>query len=122
MHGNLHDLDRPRDRAGVFTVGLCGLLMALAVPGGYGSRGLLFGANYWAARLLLYPLVQRTYRGIGFTPLTAGAAISGPLLPIGGLVHGTARIALWAAAAGVDLVVPTWPAAGWPVSGSNPPT
>jgi low temperature requirement protein LtrA len=106
MHANLHDVDQPRGRAGVFTVGLCGLFMALAVPAAYTARGLLFGASYCAARLVLYPLVQRTYRGIGFNPFTAGAAITGPLLLAGGLAHGTARIALWALAAVVDLIVP----------------
>jgi low temperature requirement protein LtrA len=106
MHGNLHDVDRPSDRLGVFAVGLCALLMTVAVPGAYHSRGPLFGASYWAARLVLFPLVQRTYHAVGFNSYTAGAAITGPLMMIGGLVHGTARIVLWSVAAGVDLVVP----------------
>jgi low temperature requirement protein LtrA len=106
MHGNLHDVDRPRDRIGVFAVGLCGLLMTVAVPAAYGSRGLLFGASYWAARAVLFPLVQRTYRGIGFNSYTAGATISGPLMLLGGLVHGPARVTAWSIAAAVDLFVP----------------
>src|SRR5690349_2267344 len=45
MHANLHDVDQTSTRLGVFTVGLCGLFMAVALPGAYGSRGLLFGAS-----------------------------------------------------------------------------
>jgi low temperature requirement protein LtrA len=50
MHANLHDVDQPRGRAGVFTVGLCGLFMALAVPAAYTARGLLFGASSASVR------------------------------------------------------------------------
>lgn len=106
MHANLHDVDQPRDRLGVFAVALCGLFMALALPQAYGSRGLLFGAGYWAARLMLFGLVRRSYRGVGFNPFTSGAFVTGPLLLAGGLAHGPARIGLWASAAVVDLVVP----------------
>ncbi|MCG7210118.1 low temperature requirement protein A [Streptomyces arenae] len=106
MHGNTHDLDRTFERLGVFTVGLCGLFMALALPQAYGSRGLLFGASYWAARLALCVLAQRHYRAVVFNPYTASAFITGPLLLVGGLIHGNTRVALWAAAAGVDLIVP----------------
>ncbi|WP_395964502.1 low temperature requirement protein A [Actinomadura sp. 6N118] len=106
MHANLHDVDQTRTRLGVFTVGLCGLFMAMALPDAYGSLGLLFGASYWAARLVLYALMWRSYRGIGFNPFSTAAFVSGPLLALGGLTHGTARVALWALAAGVDLFVP----------------
>ena len=54
MHANLHDVDRTRARLAVFAVGLCGLFMALALPQAYESSGVLFGASYWAARLLLW--------------------------------------------------------------------
>ena len=106
MHANLHDVNKPCDRLGMFTLGLCGLFMALTMPQAYGAHALPFGASYWAARLVLFALVQRSYRGIGFNPFTAGAFITGPLLLTGGLVHGPARVWLWALAAIVDLVVP----------------
>ncbi|MEU0882490.1 low temperature requirement protein A [Lentzea sp. NPDC005914] len=106
MHANLHDVDRTRARLAVFAVGLCGLFMALALPEAYGDRGLLFGASYWAARLVLDALMRRSYRGVGFNPFTAGAFVTGPLLTLGGLVDGQARVALWALAAAVDLFVP----------------
>jgi low temperature requirement protein LtrA len=106
MHANLHDVDQTRTRLGVFTVGLCGLFMAMALPDAYGSRGLLFGVSYWTARLVLYTLMSRSYRGTGFNPFIAAAFVTGPLLALGGLTHGTARVALWALAAGMDLLVP----------------
>jgi len=106
MHANLHDVDRTRARLGVFAVGLCGLFMALALPQAYESRGVLFGASYWAARLVLDALMRSSYRGVGFNPFTAGAFVTGPLLVLGGLADGDVRVALWALAAGVDLLVP----------------
>ncbi|WP_322751220.1 MULTISPECIES: low temperature requirement protein A [unclassified Frankia] len=106
MHANLHDVDRTRARLAVFAVGLCGLFMALALPEAYRSRGLLFGVSYWAARLLLYALMRRSYRGVGFNPFTVAAFVTGPLLALGGLTDGRVRVALWALAAGVDLFVP----------------
>jgi len=106
MHANLHDVERPLDRLGILTIGLCGLFMALALPGAYHTSGLLFGASYWAARLVLFVLTRRTYRRVGFNSFIAAACISGPLLVFGGLVHGTTRIAVWALAAAIDLAVP----------------
>jgi low temperature requirement protein LtrA len=106
MHANLHDVDRTRARLGVFALGLCGLFMALALPEAYESRGLLFGASYWAARLLLYALMRSSYRGVGFNPFSAAAFLTGPLLTLGGLADDQLRVALWALAAGVDLFVP----------------
>jgi len=106
MHANLHDVDRTRARLGVFSVGLCGLFMALALPQAYGSRGVLFGVSYWAARLILDALMRSSYRGVGFNPFTAGAFVTGPLLTLGGLTHGNLRLAVWALAAAVDLFVP----------------
>jgi low temperature requirement protein LtrA len=106
MHANLHDVDRTRARLGVFAVGLGGLFMAMALPEAYESRGVLFGASYWAARLLLYALMRDSYRGVGFNPFIAAAFVTGPLLTLGGLADGNVRVALWALAAGVDLLVP----------------
>jgi len=106
MHANLHDVDRAGARLGIFAVGLCGLFMALALPEAYESHGLLFGGSYWAARLLLYALMRRSYRGVGLNPFSAAAFVTGPLLTLGGLADGNVRLALWALAAGVDLLVP----------------
>lgn len=106
MLGNLSDVDRLPIRLGIFAVGLCGLFMALAIPHAYGETAILFGASYWAARIVLFPLTRRPYTGVGFNPFVAGVLISGPLLLAGGLAHGSVRVGLWAAAAAVDLSVP----------------
>ncbi|TWF99837.1 low temperature requirement protein A [Kitasatospora viridis] len=107
VQANVRDVDSARDRVGIFAVGLCGLLMALALPQAYGTRGVLFGAAYWGARLVLLGLILRLRGGVWRGPFGIGAAISGPLLLTGGLLHGDARLGLWAAGALIDLAGPT---------------
>ncbi len=105
VQANIRDVDTPRDRIGILAVGLAGLFMALAVPGAYEGRGLLLGAAYWAARLVLLWLVVRvpgSWRG----PYGIGALVSGPLLLAGGLLHDGPRVALWTLAALCDLSAP----------------
>ncbi len=53
VQANLHDVDRPRLRLGIFAIALAGLFMALALPDVYGDRALLFAGSYWGARLVL---------------------------------------------------------------------
>lgn len=105
VQANIRDVDTPRDRIGIFAVGLSGLFMALALPSAYGSRGVLYGTAYWAARLVLFWLLSAV-SGVWRGPYGVGAAISGPLLLVGGLVDGPARVALWAVAALADLSAP----------------
>ncbi|MGF1430121.1 low temperature requirement protein A [Kitasatospora sp. LaBMicrA B282] len=106
VQANVRDVDNPRDRLGIFAVSLSGLFMALALPGAYGSRGLLFGVAYWAARLALLAMIVRV-RGTWLGPYGVGAALSGPLLVTGGLLPDGPRLALWGAAALIDLAGPT---------------
>lgn len=106
IHANTHDVDQPIDRVGVFAVALASLFMALAVPDAYGDRGLLFGAGYLVLRLLLAALVFRGIRNLPINAFSVGVCVTGPLLLVGGLLDGRARVALWAAAAAVDLLVP----------------
>lgn len=106
IHANTHDVDNPLDRIGVFSVALASLFMALAVPEAYGDRGLLFGASYLVLRLLLAALVFRGVRNLPVNSFSVGVCVTGPLLLVGGLLDGPARVALWAIAATVDLLVP----------------
>jgi low temperature requirement protein LtrA len=106
IHANTHDIDTPVDRVGIFAVGLCSLFMALAVPGAYADQGVLFGASYLALRIILAALVFRGFRHIPINSFSVGVTVTGPLLLIGGLLTGPARVALWAVAALVDLAVP----------------
>jgi low temperature requirement protein LtrA len=107
IHANTHDVDNPLDRIGVFSAALASLFMALAIPAAYGDRGVLFGASYLILRLILAALIFRgVFRKIPINAFSVGVCVTGPLLLIGGLVDGSARIALWATAATVDLLVP----------------
>jgi len=105
VHANTRDADGPLDRVGIFAVGLCGLLMALAMPGAYGDRGILFGAAYLTARVVLAVLVFRD-RPLSFGPVSLSVLLTGPLLLAGGFTGGGWRTALWACAALVDLSTP----------------
>jgi low temperature requirement protein LtrA len=82
--------------------------MALGVQHAYGERGLLFGVSYLAIRILLAILVFRgsVFRRMSVNSFSVGLLVTGPLLVAGGLAHGGWRVALWAAAALVDLAVP----------------
>ena len=105
MHANLHDPDTTRDRLGIFSVGACGLLLAITLPHAWHDQGLWFGGAYWAARLVLLLLVTGRENRHAFTTFTVGASVTGPLLLAGGLLHDeTLRLALWGLAALIDLV------------------
>ncbi|MGW4380268.1 low temperature requirement protein A [Kitasatospora sp. NPDC004531] len=106
VQANIRDVDNPRDRIGIFAVGLAGLFMALALPGAFGDRGVLFGGAYWAARLVLIGLLARRVRRIWLGPYGVAAFVSGPLLVVGGLLPSPARELLWAAGATADLSAP----------------
>jgi low temperature requirement protein LtrA len=106
IHANTHDVDTVPDRLGIFAAGLCSLFMALAVTGAYGPRGVLFGASYLVLRLVLAALVFRGWRNVPVNSFSVGLLVTGPLLLIGGLFDGPARVALWGVAAVVDLVTP----------------
>ncbi|MFD8593987.1 low temperature requirement protein A [Kitasatospora sp. NPDC059646] len=106
VQANVRDVDNPRDRIGIFAVGLAGLFMALALPAAFGARGVLFGGAYWAARLVLIGLLARRVRRIRTGPYGVGAFCTGPLLVVGGLLPSPAREVLWALAAAADLAAP----------------
>lgn len=105
VHANTHDADRARTRLGLFAIGLCGLLMALAVPGAFGDRGLLFACAYFGARLSLALLVHPGLR-LRPSPVAMSLVLGGPLLVAGAFLDGWARTALWALAAAADLASP----------------
>ncbi|WP_380279402.1 low temperature requirement protein A [Kitasatospora purpeofusca] len=105
VQANIRDVDTARDRLGILAVGLTGLVMALAVPGAYEGRGVLLGAGYWAARIVLLLLLVRI-PGVWRGPYGVGVLVSGPLLVAGGLLPEGARVWLWALAALCDLSAP----------------
>jgi low temperature requirement protein LtrA len=106
INANLRDVDNPLDRIAIFTIALLSLFLAMATPDAYGSRGLLFGASYLAIRLVLAGLFFHGRRW-SLHPFAVSAGTAGPLILLGGLVHGHARVALWAVAGLCDLAIPT---------------
>ena len=105
VHANLHDTDNTIDRAGILTLALCALFMAVALPDAYGKTGLLFGGAYFAHRAILAVLYFRGRPLTLVTPLVA-ACVSGPLMLFGGLLPTPTRTVLWGLAAVVDLATP----------------
>lgn len=105
VHANTHDVDNLVGRIGIFAVGLCSMFMALAVPGAYGDRGAYFGAAYFALRIILAGLVFWGERMV-ITPFSVALFVTGPLMFIGGLLDGNARLIVWIIAAAVDLSTP----------------
>jgi low temperature requirement protein LtrA len=89
---------------------LASLLMAVAIPEGFGDHGLLFAASYCALQ------VGRNAFVVGVTPsgpfhrnfqqILVWSVLSVPLWIGGALVHGNARWALWLAAFALDLAAP----------------
>jgi low temperature requirement protein LtrA len=89
---------------------LASLLMAVAIPEGFGDHGLLFAASYCALQ------VGRNAFVVGVTPpgpfhrnfqqILTWSLLSVPLWIGGALAHGGARWGLWLAAFGLDLAAP----------------
>jgi len=89
---------------------LASLLMAVAIPEGFGDHGLLFAASYCALQF------GRNAFVVGVTPsgtfhrnfqqILAWSLLSVPLWIGGALAHGGARWGLWLAAFGLDLAAP----------------
>jgi low temperature requirement protein LtrA len=104
VYANTHDVDRAQDRLGIAGLGLASLFMALAIPGVYHHLGVLFGASYLGARLVLSALVYVNGGATG--PLLMPVVSSGPLLLIGGFLPPGWREAVWGAAALIDLSTP----------------
>ncbi len=89
---------------------LASLLMAVAIPNGFGDEALLFGCSYSALQ------IGRNAFVVGVTPpgdfnrnfrqILAWSVISAPLWVAGGLASDDARWPLWLAALGLDLLAP----------------
>lgn len=105
VHANTHDVDNVAGRIGIFAVGLCAMFMAMSVRDAYGDRGVYFGGAYFALRIVLAVLVFWGDRKV-FTPFGLALFVTGPLMLVGGLLDGPARLIVWATAAAVDLSTP----------------
>ncbi|GIG87145.1 low temperature requirement protein A [Plantactinospora endophytica] len=109
VYANQRDIGNARDRVGIFALGLGNLVLALAIPGAYGDRGLLFGCAYLTIRFLLAGLALQNlhqWRAFFLGPFGVGSIVAGPLLLAGGLTSGTTRTVLWAIASLLDVSSP----------------
>jgi low temperature requirement protein LtrA len=106
---NQRDVSLPGLRMLVFAVALAAIFMALALPEAYDDLGLLFAFGYWAGRLLLGAGLIRPSAWAGGPPINpylVSMLVTGPLLVVGALIHGDARLVIWAVAALIDLASP----------------
>jgi low temperature requirement protein LtrA len=107
---NWFDPEVPVVRLVLVLVMLASLVMAVAIPEGFGDYGLLFAASYCALQ------VGRNAFVVGVTPpgpfhrnfeqILAWSVLSVPLWIGGAIVHGNARWGLWLMAFGLDLAAP----------------
>lgn len=110
---NAQDPDTATFRAVLLLATVLILVVGLAVPHAFGRDGTLFAAAYALVRLLHLGLyVDASRRGNASLAAIAGFAVTvaiGMALLIGGsFAHGTLRIVLWVAAAGIDYAGPAW--------------
>ena len=88
-------------------------IAGLAVPGAFGADGLLFAITYAIVRFIHLALyADASWRGNASWSAIAGFAVTVALgmglLVLGSALHGTARVALWAAAVAIDYAGPAW--------------
>ncbi|MBO0855312.1 MAG: low temperature requirement protein A [Nocardia sp.] len=105
IHTNQTGAERPAHRVRLFAIALSAVFMAIALPGAYGDRALVFALSYWAGRAVLgIPIVLAT-RGMR-TPYGVSVVLTGPLLVIGALLDMLAREVVWGIVALIDLSTP----------------
>ncbi|PSH65234.1 low temperature requirement protein A [Phyllobacterium sophorae] len=108
---NWFDPETPRIRGLIFAVMLAGLLMASAIPGAFGERGLVFALAYVAVQVGRtayivwelgsdHPLSANYRRMLGWVSMAAIFWITGAF------AEHEARIALWASAVACEYVSP----------------
>jgi low temperature requirement protein LtrA len=106
LTNNHEDVDSPRTRLRLFALAGGILLMAVAAPQAYGARGLLFAGGYAAVRVVLLQSIG-WHRVTGpLSPYSTAVLVSSPLYLLGGVLHGNARVVLWALAAVSELASP----------------
>jgi low temperature requirement protein LtrA len=111
------------------------LLMASAIPHAFGSRGLVFVAAYLAMQILRSGFIVWAFgikdtMGRNYAQLLAWSVIAGVFWIVGALIHEhDARLAVWAAAAVIELTAPmhgfalpgagSTPISDWNVAGGH---
>jgi low temperature requirement protein LtrA len=106
---NWFDPDTVPVRVTLVLVMLASLLMAVAIPEGFGAHALLFAASYCALQIVRNAFVVAvTPRGDfnrNFRQILAWTLLTTPLWVLGGLDDGL-RVPVWLVALGIDLAAP----------------
>jgi low temperature requirement protein LtrA len=131
---NWFDPDTVPVRLVVVFVMLASLLMAIAIPEGFGDNALLFACAYSGLQIgrnaFVVAVTPRGEFNQNFRQILAWTLLSAPLWVAGGIVDSEAqRWVLWLGALGLDLLAPLvtyWvPGAGrtlmskWPIEGAH---
>jgi low temperature requirement protein LtrA len=107
---NIQDISRPGLRIRIFAIALAGTFMALSLPEAYGRLGPLYAFAYWLGRLVVGAGMVRGAirdRRLPVNPFIVSIVLTGPMLIVGAFVPAPARLAIWGAAALIDLSTPT---------------
>ena len=91
LQSNRLGQDSTRDRVTLFGVGLCGLVMAIAIPLAYDSGGMQFALAFWVARILIWGRYVSQYQARVFSSLGLSALLIGPTIVLGALLPGSSR-------------------------------
>lgn len=108
---NWFDPETPRIRGLIFAVMLAGLLMASAIPGAFGERGLVFALAYVAIQVgrtayIVWELGPDHPLSANYRRMAGWISISAIFWIAGAFVEHEARMALWALAVLCEYVSP----------------
>jgi low temperature requirement protein LtrA len=107
---NQQDVSRPGLRVRLFAVALAGVFMSMSLGHAYEDAGVVFAVAYWAGRVVLGSTILRAVlrgQGTPFNPYMLSMFLTGPVLVVGSLLDAGPRLAVWGAAALLDLASPT---------------
>ena len=103
LQSNRLGRDSTWDRITLFVVGLCGVVMAIAIPLAYDSGGMQFALAYWVARTFIWGRYVSQYRTKLFSSLGLSVVLVGPLVVVGALLPDNSREMVWFVAALLDM-------------------
>jgi low temperature requirement protein LtrA len=98
LQSNRLGRDSPWDRVSLFGVGLCGLVMAIAIPLAYDSGAMPFALAFWAARIVIWGRYVTQYQARVFSSLGLSAFLVGPIIVLGALLPDSSREMVWSVA------------------------